>query len=71
MSHASVFNMDEALERVDHDCETFQMMAEIFLEQGPKDLREAQVALAAGDMAALARSSHRYEVTAMELEMAV
>ena len=59
MSSEPVFNMEEALERVDHDRETFQMMAEIFLEQGPKDLREAQAALAAGDMAALARSSHR------------
>jgi len=59
MSAKSVFNMEEALERVDHDRETFQMMAEIFQEQGPKDLREAQVALAVGDMAALARSSHR------------
>lgn len=59
MSHASVFNMDEALERVDQDRETFQMMTEIFLEQGPKDLREAQAALSVGDLAALARSSHR------------
>ena len=51
MSSERVFNMAEVLERVDHDRETFQMMAEIVLEQGPKDLREAQ--------AALARSSHR------------
>ena len=59
MSPEPVFNMEEALERVDQDRETFQMMAEIFQEQGPKDIREAQVALTAGDMAALARSSHR------------
>ncbi len=59
MSHAPVFNMEEALERVDHDRETFQMMAEIFVEQGPKDLREAQAALTAGDTTGLARSSHR------------
>ena len=51
MSSERVFNMAEVLECVDHDRETFQMMAEIVLEQGPKDLREAQ--------AALARSSHR------------
>lgn len=59
MSQDSVFNFDEALERVDHDRETFQMMVEIFLEQGPKDLREAQAALGAGDMVSLARFSHR------------
>ena len=47
MSPEPVFNMEEALERVDHDRETFQMMTEIFLEQGPKDLREAQVAVSA------------------------
>ncbi len=59
MSSTSVFNMAEALERIDHDRETFQMMAEIFVEQGPKDLQEARVALTAGDMTGLARSSHR------------
>ena len=31
MGQASVFDMAEALERVDHDYETFQMMAEIVL----------------------------------------
>ena len=32
MSAGSVFNMEEALERVDHDHETFQMMGGIPLE---------------------------------------
>ena len=59
MSPEPVFNMEEALERVDQDRETFQMMVELFLEHGPNDLREAQAALTAGDTTALAKSSHR------------
>jgi HPt (histidine-containing phosphotransfer) domain-containing protein len=35
------------------------MMIELFLEHGPNDLRNAQVALTAGDATAVARSSHR------------
>jgi hypothetical protein len=42
MSHDSVFNLDEALARVDHDRETFDMMVELFLEHGPKDLAETR-----------------------------
>jgi histidine phosphotransfer protein HptB len=59
MSAEGCFDIEEALERVDHDQETFQMMIELFLEHGPNDLRVAQVALTAGDATALARSSHR------------
>jgi histidine phosphotransfer protein HptB len=59
MSQNSVFNFEEALARVDDDRETFQMMVELFLEHGPNDLAQAQTALAAGDAAAVARSSHR------------
>lgn len=53
------FNFDEALARVDHDRETLLMMVELFLEHGPKDLAQAQAALASGDAAGVARSSHR------------
>lgn len=59
MSQNTVFNFEEALARVDDDRETFQMMIELFLEHGPNDLAQAQAALAAGDAAAVARSSHR------------
>lgn len=54
-----VFNFTEALARVDDDRETLLMMIELFLEHGPKDLAQAQVALTAGDAAGVARSSHR------------
>jgi histidine phosphotransfer protein HptB len=63
MSHepnqANVFSLDEALARIDHDQETFQMMIELFMEHGPKDLADTQVALDAGNAAGVARSSHR------------
>lgn len=59
MSQDPVFNLGEALARVDDDRETFQMMVELFLEHGPKDLAQAQMALTAGDAAGVARSSHR------------
>lgn len=59
MSHDSVFNLDEALARVDHDRETFDMMVELFLEHGPKDLAEAKAALDAQNAVGVARSSHR------------
>jgi HPt (histidine-containing phosphotransfer) domain-containing protein len=55
----AVFNLEEALARVDHDLEIFQTMAEIFVEQGMQDLAEAQAALAAQDAPALARAAHR------------
>ncbi len=59
MNHDSVFSLDEALSRVDHDRETFDMMVDLFIEHGPKDLAEAKTALGVHDAAGLARSSHR------------
>ena len=59
MSHEAIFNLDEALARVDHDRDIFQTIAELFVEHGPKDLAETWAALAAQDATALARSAHR------------
>ena len=59
MSDDTVFSMDEALARVDHDQETFQMMIELFMEHGPKDLADAEEALDAGNAAGVARASHK------------
>ena len=58
-NHEPVFCLDEALARVDDDRETLQMMIELFMEHGPKDLANAQAALDAGNAAGVARSSHR------------
>ncbi len=59
MTHGSVFNLNEALARVDQDRETFDMMVELFVEHGPKDLAEAKAALAVQNAVGVARSSHR------------
>jgi HPt (histidine-containing phosphotransfer) domain-containing protein len=59
MNHEPIFSLDEALSRVDHDRETFDMMVELFIEHGPKDLAEAKAALGVQDAVGLARSSHR------------
>jgi HPt (histidine-containing phosphotransfer) domain-containing protein len=59
MNTAGIFSLEAALAGVDHDWDIFQTMAEIFAEQGPKDLADAAAALAAQDGQALARSAHR------------
>jgi HPt (histidine-containing phosphotransfer) domain-containing protein len=59
LNHDPVFSLDEALARVDDDRETFEMMIELFVEHGPKDLADAHAALGAGNAAGVARSSHR------------
>lgn len=55
----SVFSLDEALARIDHDHETLQIMIELFMEHGRKDLADTQAALDAGNAVGVARSSHR------------
>lgn len=59
MTQDPVFDMDEALARVDQDRETFDMMLDLFVEHGPKDLAEAKAALDAQSAVGVARSSHR------------
>lgn len=59
LNHDPVFNFDDALERVDGDRETFQMMIDLFMEHSPKDLADTRAALDAGNAAGVARSSHR------------
>lgn len=59
MNHDNIFSLNEALARVDDDRETLQMMIELFMEHGPKDLAGARAALEAGNAPAVARSSHR------------
>lgn len=59
MSMECIFCLETALAGVDDDREIFQAMAELFLEQGLKDLADTQSALAAGDPQALARAAHR------------
>ncbi len=59
MNQEPIFNFDDALARVDQDYEIFQAMAELFIEQGPKDLADTRAALTARNGVALARCAHR------------
>ncbi len=59
MSAEGVFNLAEALTRVDEDEDLFQTLVELFIEQAPLDMAAAQTALDAGDAEALARAAHR------------
>lgn len=64
--HDSIFSFKEALARVDDDRETFQMMIDLFMEHGPKDLADALAALDVGNAAGVARSSHRLKGTLLQ-----
>jgi histidine phosphotransfer protein HptB len=66
MTQDSIFNLNEALARVDHDRETFDMMVELFIEHGPKDLAEAKAALDVQNAVGVARSSHRLKGTILQ-----
>jgi histidine phosphotransfer protein HptB len=59
MSTEVIFNLAEALTRVDEDVDLFHTLAELFAEQAPLDMAATRAALDAGDAAALARAAHR------------
>ncbi|MCP9473288.1 MAG: Hpt domain-containing protein [Nitrospira sp.] len=66
MNHDAVFDLQEALSRVDDDRETLHAMIEVFLEQGPQDLAAVREALERGDAAAAARSAHRLKGSVLQ-----
>ncbi|MCP9440579.1 MAG: Hpt domain-containing protein [Nitrospira sp.] len=66
MSHDQAFDLQEALSRVDDDRETFQLMVEAFLEQGPQDLAAIEVALEKRDAGAVAKSAHRLKGSVLQ-----
>lgn len=59
MNTEPVFNLAEALTRVDEDEDLFRTLAELFIEQAPLDMAATQAALDAADAEALARAAHR------------
>lgn len=66
MSRETVFDLQEALSRVDDDRETFHAMIEVFLEQGPQDLAAVREALGRRDATAAARSAHRLKGSVLQ-----
>jgi HPt (histidine-containing phosphotransfer) domain-containing protein len=67
MSSDQIFNLDEALARAEQDHELFLMMAELFVEHGPKDLTEIKTAIAAHDTVAVGRFAHRLKGAVLQL----
>jgi HPt (histidine-containing phosphotransfer) domain-containing protein len=59
MRRNPVFDYDEALRKVDQDLETFLMLVELFVEQGPKDLASIKVAVDLKNPDAVTQSAHR------------
>ncbi|MCP9452494.1 MAG: Hpt domain-containing protein [Nitrospira sp.] len=66
MNRNTVFDLREALSRVDDDRETLQAMIEVFLEQGPQDLAAVRQALERRDATAAARSAHRLKGSVLQ-----
>jgi HPt (histidine-containing phosphotransfer) domain-containing protein len=67
MGDHTVFNLDEALARVEHDRDIFQTIAELFVEHGPNDMAAVKTALAACDAVGVAQFAHRLKGSVMQL----
>jgi HPt (histidine-containing phosphotransfer) domain-containing protein len=59
MEASAIFNLDEALARVDQDMELFLTLADLFQQHAPHDLADTKAALASGNPVGLARAAHR------------
>jgi HPt (histidine-containing phosphotransfer) domain-containing protein len=67
LDRTMVLNLSEALNRVDGDHDLFLTLAQIFLEESPKDAAAARAALERQDGAALAAAAHKLKGSVMEL----
>ena len=62
MSQDTVLSLEDSLASLDHDWEMFQAMAELCVEQAPKDVAKLRTALGAEDAAALAATTEGEEM---------
>jgi histidine phosphotransfer protein HptB len=67
MDHTMVLNLPEALNRVDGDQDLFLTLANIFLDESPKEAVAARAALERLDGAGLAAAAHKLKGSVMEL----
>ena len=54
----NIFNMTEALDRVEGDLELLKELVDLFLEEAPNMVREIENAITAGDPTALQHAAH-------------
>lgn len=67
MNTISVFNVSEALSRADEDQELLLALATLFLQESPKDLAAARIALARQDAAGLMAAAHKLKGSALPI----
>lgn len=67
MDTTSVFNVSEALSRADGDQELLLTLAELFLQESPKDVAAARAALARQDREGLAAAAHKLKGSVMPI----
>jgi HPt (histidine-containing phosphotransfer) domain-containing protein len=67
MDHTVALNLSEALNRVDGDQDLFLTLAQIFLDESPKEAMAARAALERQDGSGLAAAAHKLKGSVMEL----
>jgi HPt (histidine-containing phosphotransfer) domain-containing protein len=67
MDHTMALNLPEALNRVDGDQDLFLTLAQIFLDESPKEAVAVRAALERQDGAGLAAAAHKLKGSVMEL----
>ena len=67
MDHTMALNLPEALNRVDGDQDLFLTLAQMFLDESPKEAMAARAALERQDGVSLAAAAHKLKGSVMEL----
>jgi HPt (histidine-containing phosphotransfer) domain-containing protein len=67
MDTTAVFNVSEALSRADGEQELLLTLAELFLQESPKDVAAARAALARQDRDGLAAAAHKLKGSAIPI----
>lgn len=67
MDHTMALNLPEALNRVDGDQDLFLTLAQIFLDESPKEAGAARAALERQDGAGLAAAAHKLKGSVVEI----
>jgi len=67
MDNSSIVNISEALSLADDDQELLLMLANLFLEESPKDMAAVRAALGRQDREALAAAAHKLKGSVMPI----
>jgi HPt (histidine-containing phosphotransfer) domain-containing protein len=67
MDKTAVLDLSEALSRADGDQDLFLTLAELFLQESPKEAAAARVALERQDGAGLASAAHKLKGSVMQM----